>query len=123
MNDTTNILEFPSRCIKSNELRAGFTRRVPLHLSLDDMPEDQPDREASAGRKVSKGIISLPSADYYSLTDRVEYILFSFLSGAALLSVLLWIYSLHNLEPAKSAPTAPSPAPRAESSLLTLNRG
>jgi hypothetical protein len=121
MNDTTNILEFPSRCINCNELRAGFTRRVPFHLSLDDMPEDRLEREASAGRKLSKEIIHLPSANYYSLTDRVEYFLFSFLSGAALLSVLLWIFSLHNFEPAKAAPSAPSPAPRAESSLPTLN--
>ena len=124
MNDRTDILEFPNSCINRNSFRAGSTgRRALFRPSLDDISEARSDREANAEQKVSQEIIRPPSADYYSLTDRVEYFLFSLMSGAALVSVLLWILSVHNLEPAKSAPSAARPLPRAESVLVTQNRG
>jgi hypothetical protein len=62
-------------------------------------------------------------ADYYSLTDRIEYFVFSLMSGAALVSVLLWILSLHSFEPRKLGPAATCPPPRAETPLVTQNRG
>jgi hypothetical protein len=124
MNDTTNILEFPSSCINRNELRAGSTGgRTPVRTSLNDNSEGRSDREASADQKVSQESIRLSSTDYYSLTDRVEYFLFYLTSGAALLSVLLWILSLHALEPRKLGPAATRPLPHAESPLVTQNRG
>jgi len=124
MNDTMNILEFPSSCINRNELRAGSTaRRTPVRISLNDISEGRSDRQASADQKVSRESIRLSSADYYSLTDRIEYFLFSLMSGAALISVLLWILSLHSLEPRKPGPAGTHPLPHAESPLVTQNRG
>jgi hypothetical protein len=124
MNDTTNILQFPSRCINRNELRAGSTaRRTPCSTSLNDISEGRSDREASADQKVSQEFIRLSSADYYALTDRVEYFLFSLMSGAALVSVLLWVLSLHSFEPRKFGPAPARPLPRPESPLVTQNRG
>ena len=124
MNDTMNILEFPSSCVNCNELRAGSAeRRKPVRISLNDISEGRSDREASADQKVSRESIRLSSADYYSLTDRIEYFLFSLMSGAALISVLLWILSLHSLEPRKLGPAGTRPLPRAESPLVTQNRG
>ena len=124
MNDTTNILEFPcSSCINRNRFPAGSSRRRAPHPSLDGISEARSARKANAEQKVSQGIIRPPSADYYSLTDRVEYFLFSIMSGAALVSLLLWILSLPSFEPAKSAPSAAPPLPRAESVLVTQNRG
>jgi hypothetical protein len=124
MNDTMNILKFPSSCINRNELRAGSTaRRMPVRSSLNDISEGRSDREASADQKVSRKSIRLSSADYYSLTDRIEYFLFSLMSGAAIVSVLLWILSLHSLEPRKLGPAGTRPLPHAESPLVTQNRG
>jgi hypothetical protein len=124
MNDTTNILEFPGRRINRNELSERSTvRQVPFRPLFDDISEIRPNREASVGHKGCREIIRLPSADYYSLTDRVEFFLFSSMSGAALVSLLLWILSLCHFEPTKSVPSVARPLPREESALLMQNRG
>jgi hypothetical protein len=93
MTNTTNILALPSRRMDSNERRTNSTgRAVPFSLPLDTMFQDG--SSAPVDRQKCHGTIHLPTANYCSGADRVEYFLYSLISGAALLSLVLWILSL-----------------------------
>ncbi len=66
---------------------------------------------------------SVRAADSYAVTDPIEYFLYSVISGAAVVSVLLGILSLPNVDPAKSGRLTTGTSQALESSLLPENRG